>query len=287
MDSNVTTSSAQPNSGDPNISWPTERISHRNEEWHSSFHSERRESDASETSTSAPVTDLSNYPDGHKSLAGISVRAFLLGITFGLTLSLTLLFTAICPTPLWRAPFFIAALCLFHFLEFWVTARYNTRYATVSAFLLSSNGWAYNVAHGSAVAECIMTHFLWPRPWIIGRALSVTEPISGYSVSLLVVLGLSLTVAMAQAASNFNHHVQSQHKAGHVLVKSGIYRFLRHPSYFGFFWWGLGTQLVLGNVVCFVGYAVVLWRFFSTRIKRKCFPRTDLWQCLANQRPLL
>jgi hypothetical protein len=61
--------------------------------------------------------------------------------------------------------------------------------------------------------------------------------------------------------------VQSKHQAGHVLVKSGLYGYLRHPSYFGFFWWGLGTQLVLGNAVCFVGYALVLWRFFSSRIR--------------------
>ena len=42
---------------------------------------------------------------------------------------------------------------------------------------------------------------------------------------------------------------------------------LRHPSYFGFFWWGIGTQLVCGNTLCLAGYAVVLWRFFSRRIE--------------------
>ena len=105
----------------------------------------------------------------------------------------------------------------------------------------------------------------------------MTEPIYGSSISGLLLLGFVLTavgqvvrtLAMAQAASNFNHHVQVEHKAGHVLVTHGLYRFLRHPSYFGFFWWGLGTQLVLGNVVCLVGYAVVLWQFFSSRIQRE------------------
>ncbi|RYF84537.1 MAG: hypothetical protein EOO03_14665, partial [Chitinophagaceae bacterium] len=41
--------------------------------------------------------------------------------------------------------------------------------------------------------------------------------------------------------------------------------------YFGFFWWGVGTQLLLGNTVCFVGYTGVLWYFFSRRIARKFF----------------
>lgn len=77
------------------------------------------------------------------------------------------------------------------------------------------------------------------------------------------------TLAMAQAGTNFNHLVQSKKKQGHVLVTNGIYGWLRHPSYFGFFWWGLGTQLIMGNLVCLVGYAVVLWRFFSLRIKSK------------------
>lgn len=75
------------------------------------------------------------------------------------------------------------------------------------------------------------------------------------------------TAAMVHAGSNFSHLVQSRKKAGHVLVTGGVYGWLRHPSYFGFFWWGLGTQVVLGNAVCLVGYAIVLWKFFESRIK--------------------
>ncbi|CAG7935372.1 unnamed protein product [Penicillium olsonii] len=236
----------------------------------------REDTDSSDSDSGAP-TLASNYPSGKMSLAGISLRAMLLGTSLGLTSSLALLLSTVYPTALWRVPFFIAALSLFHFLEFWVTAQYNTRYATVSAFLLSSNGWAYNVAHGSAVVECVISHYWFPGQTSFGRLVTVTEPVFGSEVSLLLVGGFVLlvvgqvvrTIAMATAASNFNHHVQSQHQEGHVLVKSGLYGYLRHPSYFGFFWWGLGTQLVLGNAVCFVGYALVLWRFFSSRIKRE------------------
>ena len=273
------TSSAQP-TGDPNISWPTERFSHPDQEWHPSFTQRSRAPSASSLSSSSsddiPDLDPSNYPSGTKSLSGISLRAFLLGTSLGLTSSLTLLLATL-PTPFWRVPFFIAALSLFHFLEFFVTARYNTPYATVKAFLLSSNGWAYNAAHGSALLECVISHYFWPGQSSLGRILSFTEPVFGLKVSLVLGAGLVLiavgqcvrTLAMATAAGNFNHHVQVERKAGHVLVTNGLYRFLRHPSYFGFFWWGLGTQLVLGNVLCFVGYAVVLWRFFATRIKRE------------------
>lgn len=88
----------------------------------------------------------------------------------------------------------------------------------------------------------------------------------------LLLMGVGQVVrslAMAHAAGNFNHHVQSRRKDGHVLVTDGIYSVLRHPSYFGFFWWGLGTQMVLGNFVCFALYALVLWRFFAKRIERE------------------
>lgn len=74
---------------------------------------------------------------------------------------------------------------------------------------------------------------------------------------------------MARAGSNFNHIVQKEKHAGHRLVTDGVYAYLRHPSYFGFFWWSMGTQLVLGNVVCLVGFAVVLGRFFRRRVRRE------------------
>ena len=86
---------------------------------------------------------------------------------------------------------------------------------------------------------------------------------------LMVVGQVVRTTAMAQAGKNFSHVISMKKKEGHVLVTSGVYRWLRHPSYFGFFWWGLGTQIVLGNVICLVGYAAVLWRFFRLRIESK------------------
>lgn len=280
--------------GDPNISWPTERT-HIPNEWHPSSlrpgpqdhdHDSLSEPD-SDSIPDFNDTDASIFPKGKRSLSGISLRAFCLGTSLGLTTSLTLVLLAL-QIPYWRVPFFIAALSLFHFLEFYITATYNTPAADVKAFLLSSNGWAYNVAHGTAMVECLVSQYFLPNRWTL-NVLSVTLPVpilGSVSLSLLLVLGLGLTtlgqvirsLAMAQAASNFNHHVQSQHKAGHVLVRHGLYAVLRHPSYFGFFWWGLGTQLVLGNVACFVGYALVLWKFFSTRIKREF-----LWSFFSNR----
>ncbi|OJJ67423.1 hypothetical protein ASPBRDRAFT_135696 [Aspergillus brasiliensis CBS 101740] len=218
------------------------------------------------------TTDASILPTGSKSLSGISIRAYLLGTVLGLTTTLTIFLLTYPPlyTPLWRIPFFISSLSLFHFLEYYTTAAYNTHFATVSAYLLTSNGWTYHIAHGSAILECLLTHtYFTSRP----VPLYLPSSLTSYQVCLglvLMVLGQTIrSVAMAQAGSNFNHTVQVTRREGHVLVTGGVYSVLRHPSYFGFFWWGLGTQLVLGNGVCFIAYAVVLWRFFSGRIWRE------------------
>eukprot|EP01083_Nonionella_stella_P106310 306577_1 len=55
-------------------------------------------------------------------------------------------------------------------------------------------------------------------------------------------------------------------KEEHVLIKHGIYRVLRHPSYFGFFYWSIGTQLLLTNPMSTVIYTLASWQFFADRI---------------------
>ena len=238
----------------------------------------------------AAIVDLSTYPNGKRALSGISLRAFLLGTGLGISLCCSIfLVLNSSNNPLWRVPFFLASLCLFHFLEFYITAEYNTREADISAFLLSSNGWAYNIAHGSAVVECLIGYGVFPESRYFSSLFQQFQfqPELHYGIKISVVLGMSLmalgqtvrTLAMAQAGSNFNHTVQAEYKEGHTLVRNGVYALSRHPSYFGFFWWGLGTQLLLGNAVCFVGYTLVLWKFFYGRIWSEYFPRVLLLDC--------
>lgn len=125
---------------------------------------------------------------------------------------------------------------------------------------------------------------------------------------LLKVFGCVLSVAgmaaraaaLYTAKSNFNHIVQTTKAANHTLVTHGIYaygawrpamawrrstcpqsgsrycasgircRWCRHPSYAGFFWFALGTQVLLANPVMFCGYIYALYSFFVGRIQ---YPR--------------
>ncbi|KAK3943061.1 Isoprenylcysteine carboxyl methyltransferase family-domain-containing protein [Diplogelasinospora grovesii] len=211
--------------------------------------------------------DRAYFPHQPKSLAGIAVRSFCLGIALTLGVGGTVGVVVFTSSPLWRLPFFLASLSLFHFLEFWTTAAYNTRAAEVGSFLLTANWPGYAIAHSAATFECLLTNLAWPdRSW----APLHTAPLLCLMGLMLVVVGQTVrSVAMVQAGPSFNHLVQHQRSSGHVLVTTGLYGRLRHPSYFGFFWWALGTQLVLGNVVSFFAYAAVLWKFFSTRIRHE------------------
>jgi len=42
---------------------------------------------------------------------------------------------------------------------------------------------------------------------------------------------------------------------------------LRHPSYFGFFWWAIGAQILCFNPISLIGYYFILCKFFQTRIQ--------------------
>ena len=222
----------------------------------------------SASSASAPYSpDRVYFPRQPKSLAGIAARSFCLGIGLAVGVGGTVAVLAGTSSPLWRLPFFLAALSLFHFLEFWTTAAYNTRAAEISSFLLTANWPAYAIAHAAATFECLVTSAIWPgRSW----APLHSGPLLCLLGFCLVVIGQTVrSVAMIQAGPSFNHLVQHQRSSGHVLVTTGIYGRLRHPSYFGFFWWALGTQLVLGNLLSFFAYTAVLWKFFSSRIRHE------------------
>jgi len=71
---------------------------------------------------------------------------------------------------------------------------------------------------------------------------------------------------MMHCGENFSHQIAVEKSQSHCLVTSGIYQHLRHPSYFGWFYWSVGTQIILCNPLCTVAYTVVSWKFFKERI---------------------
>ncbi|KAG9103134.1 hypothetical protein FRC06_000129 [Ceratobasidium sp. 370] len=207
--------------------------------------------------TAAHDAPHENIPNTPLSVATISAG---LGILFTLGSGL---FLSGGITGSWWATyqigFFVAAWAAFHWGEFAVTAGWNREKLSVDSFLLD-NGKEYHIAHAVALIEFLLTRFFWPQ---------------SKSYTIISIIGIVITalgqacrsLAMIHAATNFSHSVATYKVTAHRLVTDGIYSISRHPSYTGFFYWSLGTQLVLQNPISFILYLVLLRRFFTARIR--------------------
>ncbi|KAI9474020.1 MAG: Isoprenylcysteine carboxyl methyltransferase family-domain-containing protein [Benjaminiella poitrasii] len=193
--------------------------------------------------------------DGKNSPQNISVYGFLLGMVC----SAGLMFACVSNTAIPQFGIFLAALALFHFLEYIATALFNADKLTLDSYLINHSAH-YHAAHAAALVEFLVEYYFFPQwkrcGWI------------NYAGFLLVALGQGCrTVAMFSARHNFSHHIVDYKEKDHILVQHGIYSIIRHPSYFGFYWWAIGVQVLLINPVCLVLFVYWLHRFFSERIQ--------------------
>ncbi len=62
-----------------------------------------------------------------------------------------------------------------------------------------------------------------------------------------------------------------------MLVTNGVYSICRHPSYFGWFLWCLGSQLVMTNTVSFIGFYFASVKFFKDRVPEEEYYLTEFF----------
>ena len=165
------------------------------------------------------------------------------------------------PTPARAVWTLVVFLAHFHASEFALAVRFNPRDVGWHSFLLSR---PYVAAMGLGAAEFGLERAAAPER----KAAAVATTF--YVGVLLCIFGEWLRkTAMFTAGSNFTHVVQTRHRATHILVTDGVYAYARHPGYLGWFFWALGTQVILANAVSVVVFAIVTWRFFSRRIRHE------------------
>lgn len=153
---------------------------------------------------------------------------------------------------------YMMAMSIFHFSEFHLTAIYNSGTLSFDSFLLNHSR-EYGIAAVASWMEYLVEYMIYPDM----KALSLLSLVG----LMLVVSGeLMRKAAMVTAGSNFTHEVAHRKRYKHELVTTGVYGWFRHPSYVGWFYWSIGTQLLLCNPVCIIGYALATWRFFEERI---------------------
>ncbi|XP_035698031.1 protein-S-isoprenylcysteine O-methyltransferase-like isoform X1 [Branchiostoma floridae] len=184
----------------------------------------------------------------------VGIRACGLGLAFGLGLWLS-----VAAAQWYMFGWYMCALSFFHFSEYIVTATYNPESLSLDSFLLN-----HSMEYGLAAIASWVEFGL--EAWIFPDLKQV--PFLHYAGLFLVVGGEFLRkAAMLTAKSNFNHIVQSKKADSHMLVTHGVYQLCRHPAYVGWFYWSLGTQVLLCNPVCVVGYTWASWHFFRERVE--------------------
>ena len=167
----------------------------------------------------------------------------------------------------WNFGLYVSLLAVFHQWEFVFAATFHANDPDLSddAYLLNHSS-SYHIALAAACVEYVLELYAFPS-WKLGESARFALSLGGLAVA---VAGLAVrVVSMVQAGRAFTHVVAEERRPEHDLVTSGLYRYVRHPGYAGWFYWSVGSQLLLLNPLCAVGFAYVSFRFFRDRIEHE------------------
>jgi len=177
-----------------------------------------------------------------------------LGIVFGVGVC-----GCCCSSMSQFASFFLymVVMSVFLWTEYVVTALTNRRTLTVDSFLLNHSR-QYWLAAAASWLEYSTRTFLLPG-WH-------SDVMTAFGFILCLLGEVLRKGAMFTARVSFTHTISTRKRSEHQLITSGVYSLCRHPAYVGWFIFSIGTQMILCNMICMVGYAIVAWRFFDLRI---------------------
>ena len=191
---------------------------------------------------------------GRHGIAGVG-----LGLMFGFSAATVLLGSAAgLPFPVIQWCIFTCLLAFFHIGEWYVAAAYRPKELGYRSWIIN-HSIAYTAAQLAAAVE------FWLEWLLIPSIKGITWLVVLSTLLCIGAIGVRI-VGMSQCGSNFDHIVMNHKKEGHQLVTEGLYQYLRHPSYFGWFYWSVCSQLVLGNPICFCGFFWAAHGFFRDRI---------------------
>ena len=184
---------------------------------------------------------------------------FMAGFTLIFILCYSLSIIIFTQTKYYQIFCYFITLTIYHYTEFFSELLFHFQDLQKDAFLIYENKrWVFSTL--TSFAESILGVFFFYRY---------------KNIKVLFILGLLMTIigqyfriaALFTGKSNFTHKIQLKKRKNHVLVKYGIYRICRHPSYFGFFLWSIGIEIMCVNPLCTIGFAYILLHFFRVRIE--------------------
>ncbi|CAD8075234.1 unnamed protein product [Paramecium sonneborni] len=145
---------------------------------------------------------------------------------------------------------------LFHMGEMLHVAFYKFNEIKWGSYLIN-HSFGYNLAISFSISEYFLESSLFNKNIYIFIFIGFLTTLLGH----IFRIG-----AFISAKQSFHHQVQSKKASDHILITSGIYKISRHPSYFGFFIYSLGQQIIMINPISFIAYVPVLYKFFISRI---------------------
>ncbi|KDP21915.1 hypothetical protein JCGZ_03053 [Jatropha curcas] len=149
------------------------------------------------------------------------------------------------------------AIIFFHVSEYILAIAFHGKSnVTLSSLLISKN---YLLAMIFSLLEYFIEISLFP-------GMKEYWWVSSLGLAMVIIGELIRKIAIITAGRSFTHLIKVHHEEHHKLITHGIYRFVRHPGYCGFFIWSVGTQIMLCNPISTIGFAFVVWRFFAERI---------------------
>jgi protein-S-isoprenylcysteine O-methyltransferase len=184
---------------------------------------------------------------------------YIAGFSLILILCFSLALIIFTQTKYYQILCYLITLTIYHYTEFFSEVLFHFQDLQKDAFLIYEN-----------------------KRWVISTLSSFAESILGVyffyeykNIKILFILGLIMTIigqyfriaALFTGKSNFTHKIQLKKRKNHVLVKYGIYSICRHPSYFGFFIWSVGIEIMCVNPICTIAFAYILFQFFKVRIE--------------------
>ena len=148
-------------------------------------------------------------------------------------------------------------LFFYHIAEYVIHKKHHPDDTDAGSFLITPE---YLLAFSVGLVEYFIEAYFFPMKMNL-------DALFWFGV-LCVFVGLFIRfAAILTAGQSFTHQIQYEKRERHKLITNGIYKYVRHPGYLGFFIFAVGTQVALKNPITVVMFCIVLWRFFSERIK--------------------
>ena len=190
-----------------------------------------------------------SYPERNHYLIGLC-----LSIIFSFSFSM-IFFTNSIYYPLYL---YFITLCIYHYTEFFSVLLYHFKKLSCEYFLIDQS-LSWMLATIASFIETILETYYFHKY---------------KKIKVFFIIGLIMTIigqifrigGIYTGKKNFTHKISYEKKKEHKLVTNGVFSLTRHPSYFGFYLWSIGIEIMCCNPICFIGFTLILFYFFKNRI---------------------